>query len=80
MATIDIRSMYQVSNRMNTGIGIDGYHVDNKYIDPNKIKEEKLYASKDKPKSTKPMNVTDKKTFIDEIQKKSARLPGPFTY
>ena len=81
MATIDIRSMYHIANKTGAGsYGIDGYHVDNKYLDPNKIREEKLYSSKDKPPASKPVNISDKKTFIDEVQKKSARLPGPTTY
>ncbi len=39
MSTLDIRAMYQVSNRvLDNNIGIQGYHVDKKYLDPNQIR------------------------------------------
>jgi hypothetical protein len=41
-----IRAMYQASNLGSTPGGLEGYYVENKYIDVNKLKLEKLYASK----------------------------------
>lgn len=46
--------------------GIEGYHVDNKYYDPAKLKEQKvLETSKDKIQGHKPTNVGKKSCFID---------------
>lgn len=39
-----------------------------------------LHESKDKYKGPKPVNVGKKTSFIDDVQKQSAKLPGPFTY
>ena len=46
-----------------------------------KIKEERiLNQSKEKPKSVKPVNVGKKTSFIDDVQKSAAKLPGPTSY
>lgn len=34
----NIRAMYQVSNVATSGYGVEGYYVEKKYIDINKIK------------------------------------------
>jgi|LakMenEpi03Aug12_release.lakeMendotaPanAssembly.Ray.scaffolds.fasta_scaffold4105174_1 hypothetical protein len=39
-----------------------------------------ISQSKDKMKGAKPVNVSKKTTFIDEVQKQSAKLPGPTSY
>lgn len=60
--------------------GIEGYFVEKKYVDHMKIKQERVYeGSKDKPTS-RPTNISKKTTFIDDVQKISAKLPGPSTY
>ena len=60
-----IRDVYSVAHHIDD-YGITGYHVDNKYIDPLKLKEQrKLESSKDKPTGQKPTNVTKKPCFID---------------
>jgi hypothetical protein len=51
-----IREIFTLVNHIE-GHGIEGYHVDNKYYDPLKMKEQRaLEISKDKPQSKK--NVT----------------------
>lgn len=75
-----IRDIYSYVHRATAG-GIEGYEVDKKYYDPMKMKEEReLSKSKDQARSKK-LNVSPKKTtFIDELQKKEAKMPGPCTY
>lgn len=78
MATIS--DLYSLQSSASTG-GIEGYYVEKKYVDPAKMREERIISqSKDKYKGAKPVNVSKKTTFIDDVQKKSAKLPGPFTY
>ena len=50
--------------------GIEGYQVEGKYYDPAKLKSERLLSvSNSKSSSSKPINVSKKTTFIDEVQK-----------
>lgn len=49
-----IREIYTFVNHLD-GSGVEGYHVDNKYYDPMKMKEQRaLETSKDKIQSKKP--------------------------
>ena len=74
-----ISDLYSLSRP--SGGGIEGYHVEKKYYDPVKMKEQReLSSSKSKPKSAKPLHVSKKTTFIDDAQKKGAKLPGPSSY
>ena len=48
-----IREIYTVINHQNVP-GVEGYHVDNKYYDPIKMKEQRaLETSKDRIQSKK---------------------------
>ena len=73
-----IREMYSMSHQGEGGI--EGYHVDKKYVDPVKLKQQRiLEASKDRIVN-KPPPPTKKPSFIDEVQKNSAKFPGPCNY
>lgn len=63
-----IRDIYSLVNRA-TAHGIEGYHVDKKYIDPMKLKYERE-LSKSKEQARKPANVSKKTSFIDDVVKK----------
>ena len=39
-----------------------------------------LSQSKDKIQSAKPVNVSKKTTFIDDVRKQSSKLPSPTSY
>ena len=74
-----ISDMYQASTKQVKG-GVEGYHVDKKYVDATKMKQQRiLETSKDRP-IVKPVNVTNKPSFIDEIKKKQGKYPGPANY
>ena len=65
-----IREIYMMVNHLD-GPGVEGYHVDNKYVDHLKIKEQRiLETSKDRIQSKKLASELKKTTFIDEVQKK----------
>jgi hypothetical protein len=65
-----IREVYTFVNHLD-GQGVEGYHVDNKYYDPLKLKEQRiLETSKDRIQSKKNAAELKKTTFIDEVQKK----------
>lgn len=60
-----IAHLYSLQGSASTG-GIQGYFVEKKYIDPMKMKQERILSqSKDKLKGPKPVNVSKKTTFID---------------
>jgi hypothetical protein len=75
-----IREIYTFVNHLE-GNGVEGYHVDSKYYDPVKLKEQRaLETSKDRIQSKKNATESKKTTFIDEVQKKEGKLPGPCSY
>ena len=63
-----IKEMYTLSHHPTNG-GIEGYHIQKKYLDPEKIKfEKRLSASLEKPLSasqSKQAAQSKKTTFID---------------
>ena len=63
-----IRDIYSVVKKIDTQ-GIEGYHVDSKYVDPMKIKYERE-LSKSRDKVTPRPDVAHKTSFIDDILKK----------
>jgi hypothetical protein len=63
-----IRDIYSLVNRATTH-GIEGYHVDKKYVDPMKLKYERE-LSKSKEQARKPANLPKKTSFIDDVVKK----------
>ena len=73
-----IREVYSLVNRASAH-GIEGYHVDKKYVDHMKLKYERE-LSKSKEQARKPQNVSKKTSFIDEAVKNQSTLPGPCTY
>lgn len=75
-----ITDMYSVVMKAQS-YGVEGYYVENKYVDPRKMKQEKiLETSKDKSVTSKAKDSSKKTTYIDEVLKRSANFPGPSTY
>lgn len=63
-----IADLYSLQNTKSNQ-GIEGYYVEKKYVDPTKIREERILSeSKDKSFPSKLVG-SKKTTFIDEIQK-----------
>ena len=60
--------------------GIEGYHVDKKYVDPVKLKQQRILETSKDRIVNKPPPPTKKPSFIDEVKKNSAKLPGPCNY
>ena len=60
--------------------GLEGYHIEKKYYDPLKMKEERILSTSTDRVSVRPTNVSKKTTFIDDVQKRAANLPGPTSY
>lgn len=59
-----IHEMYNmVTNRHESGI--EGYHVDSKYYDPIKIKEQRILETSKDRIQTRPPPITKKPCFID---------------
>ena len=60
--------------------GIEGYHVDNKYFDARRSKEEKAQAMTDRSASSVARHNTKKITYLDELMKAVGKNPGPTAY
>lgn len=76
-----IPNMFKVATKT-IDYGIEGYHVDNKYFDARRSKQQKiLEISKDKSSSSITGRIeSKKKTYIDDILKIAGKMPGPTTY
>jgi hypothetical protein len=74
-----IRDVYTIANHIDSH-GVEGYLVDKKYYDPMKMKEQRILETSKDRIINKPPPITKKICFIDEIQKKEAKLPGPCSY
>ena len=63
----------------NRVVGIEGYHVDNKYLDPRRMRENKYFLDQSmKPPRSMPLKTTKHKSnYLDEIQKAARLLPTP---
>ena len=73
----DLKQLFATVDRTSTN-GVEGYYVRNKYFDARRSREERVLAtSRDR---SKPLNVSPKMTFLDEVCKKEKKKPGPSTY
>lgn len=77
---MEVPQMFSVVVKAQT-YGIEGYHVDNKYFDARRSREQKVFEqSKNKSSSTHANPTTKKTTYIDDVLKRSSTLVGPATY
>ena len=60
--------------------GIEGYHVDNKYFDARRSREEKTLALTDRSASSVARHNTKKITYLDELMKAVGKNQGPTAY
>lgn len=76
-----VRELYNLLEQ-NRQTGVEGYHVDNKYVDPRRIKEDKdnFEKSTKRPKASPLKPVRHKSSYLDEVQKFAKQLPSPSQY
>lgn len=74
-----IPAMFRAASRT-IDYGIEGYHVDNKYFDARRSREEKVQAKTDRSTSSVAKHNTKKITYLDELIKAVGKNPGPTTY
>ena len=73
--------MYQVSRRVNSTWGVEGYEVPKQYVDPLKQVKEREYIKNQKNKGQKDKRyVTKRGNFLDDLQKVSKGIPAPNEY
>jgi hypothetical protein len=84
MNSLEVGTVQQLYKALpeNSSIGIEGYHVDNKYLDPRRLREEKYFLERSmKPPKSVPLKATKHKSnFLDDIQKAAKLLPSPGQY
>ena len=73
-ATMPIRDVYRQVRQLKDN-GIDGYHIENKYEDPEKILKSKMGK-----KSQSHKNFTKRGNYLEDETRNKKHIPGPGNY